>query len=537
MKETSQEVANSTQTMLHRLRGIQITSGGAFYNCRVHTLARGKATAQAIAFEDGRITSIGTNEEILACAPRGFDAVDLKGRTVLPGFIDCHTHFISMGVYADLSGASNLKEALAKMKDQAKVTPEGDWVVGSGWKETAWVSGRYITKEDLDACCPDHPAIAYRNLVHFASVNSAAISELGIDAKTDGAETDSFGNLTGILRENAVLVATSGSEPNRARKLEGLKSATAKAHSFGVTSIQDMGEQGDFGVFKMAERKGVLRIRVWFSTPASDIDSRLARHARMGTGSDWLKLGGVKVFCDGSLGARTAALKKPYSDDPGNKGMFIHTEEELKNIVSKANNAGFQLAVHAIGDYAIEQTVSYIAEALKGTPRSNHRHRIEHLSMPSQSVLQRMQKLRIIASMQPNFVGEMFDMHSMYLARLGPRRIRCSNPYEKVLESRVKLIFGSDCEPLSPLYGIQSATNAPYAAQRISESDAVASYTKNAAFGSFEEAAKGTLEVGKFADFVVLSGDLLGNSKKASSIQVLKTVVGGDVVFEKVGRC
>ncbi len=455
----------------------------------------------------------------------------------MPGFIDCHTHFISMGIYEDLSGASCLKEALARMKDRARVTPEGDWVVGLGWKETSWVNGRYIMKEDLDACCPNHPAIAYRNLVHFASVNSAAISELGIDAKTEGAETDPSGNLTGILRENAVLIATSGSEPNRAQKLEGLKSATAKAHSFGVTSIHDMGEETDFGVFKIAERKGVLRIRVWFSTPTGDMDSRLARHARIGAGSDWLKLGGVKVFCDGSLGARTAALKKPYSDNRRNKGTFIHTEEELKNIVAKANSAGLQLAVHAIGDDAIERTVCYIAETLKEEPTSNHRHRIEHLTMPSQSALQRMRKLRIIASMQPNFVGEMFDMHSMYLARLGPRRIRCSNPHKKILEYGVKLIFGSDCEPLSPIYGIQSAINAPYDTQRISISDAVESYTKNAAFGSFEEAVKGTLEVGKFADFVVLSGDLLSNAKKTSSTQVVKTVVDGDVVYEKAGRC
>lgn len=536
VKEILQEVANNRLIIPCCHRGTRITSSGAFYNCKVNTLARGKATAQAIAFEDGRITSIGTNEEVLARAPRGFDTVDLKGRCVLPGFIDCHTHFISMGVFEDLSGAATLQEVLAKMKDRAKVTPEGDWVVGAGWKETSWVGGRYITKEDLDACCPNHPAIAYRNLVHFASVNSATISKLGISAKTEGAETDSSGNLTGILRERAVLLAASGSKPNRNRRLEGLKSAVAKAHSLGVTSIQDMGDPGDFSVYKAAERKRALQVRVWLSTPASNRDSKLARRDPTGTGSDWLKLGGVKVFCDGSLGARTAALTKPYSDEQGNRGMFIHTEQELRDIVSQANSAGFQLAVHAIGDDAIERTVSCIAEALEEQPSSNHRHRIEHLSMPSKPVLQRMQSLGIIASMQPNFIGKMFDMHSMYLARLGPGRIQRSNPFRKVLESRVKLIFGSDCEPLSPLYGIESVTNAPYDAQRISVVDAVTSYTKNAAFGSFEEAHKGTLEVGKFADFVVLSGNLLDGSRRASSVQVLKTVVGGDVVFEKTGR-
>lgn len=507
-----------------------------FYNCRIYTMDDERQTARALAVEDGVIVGLGGVDQIKRVAPRGSERHDLRGRAVLPGFIDCHTHFIQMGLDSmsiDLSQTRSLEEALAAIRAYAQRVPEGEWVIATNWKESGWRGGRFITKKDLDECCPRHPTVAHRVCGHMSSVNTLAIRELGIGPKTPDVELDASGGLTGALTESAVSIARRATAPTRAKKMKALMSAVRKAHSLGVTSIHDNGHGDDIGVFREAEARGKLGVRVWFNTPAQNLEHLRALSLTTGLGSEWFRLGGVKVFCDGALGARSAAVSEDYADDPGNRGMFVYSGSEFEDIVSKANEGGLQLAIHAIGDRGIERAISALESALASAPRRDHRHRIEHLELPSRGHLTRMRKQRLVASMQPNFVGEWGGTNGMYISRLGPRRTERNNPFREVLDAGVRMVFGSDCMPMSPLYGVVSAVNAPYESQRISVWNAIKAYTKDASFPSFDEQVKGALAEGMMADFVVLSDDPFEGSDALSRAQVLRTVVGGRVVYER----
>ena len=433
----------------------------------------------------------------------------------------------------DLSSTTTVEEAIGMMKAAAKRAPRGDWVIGIGWKESGWREARFLTRKDLDESCPDNPAVAHRVCGHLSSVNSKAIELLGIDSKTPEVEVDGSGCLTGVLRESAVGIPRDATAPDAARKMKGLARAVRKAHSLGVTSINDNAAPGDLETYRDAERRGRLGIRVWHNVPCESLDSLLDLSLSTGMGSDWLKIGGVKVFCDGALGARTAAVSEAYADDPRNKGMLVHDKAELDKMVANANEGGLQLAIHAIGDVGIETALSSVVSALKRCPRTDHRHRIEHLELPSREHIRTMRNNGIIASMQPNFIGEWGGTDGMYIARLGQKRAVRNNPFREILDENVKLAFGSDCMPFDPLYGVHSAVNAPHPSQRISVYEAIAAYTRDAAYASFEERLKGTLTVGKFADFAVLSADPFDQRDSISKILVLETVLAGSVVFDR----
>ncbi len=507
-----------------------------FYNGKVMTFEPDKKVVRAIAVSEGRIIAVGSDAEIRRSAPRGADKFDLGGKTVVPGFIDSHTHFLQMGVDAlsvDLFNASSKAEALSLMKAAAGRTPEREWVIGTNYRDSNWTDGSFITRKDLDGCCPKHMAIAHRICGHLSSVNSKGIDAAGITKETPGAEVSSSGELSGVVTEAGVGVLRAATAPNRQKKMRGLRHALRKAHSLGVTSVQDNGAQGDFNVFREAEGKNKLKMRIWYNTPCASLDSLTSIGVTSGVGSEWLKLGGVKIFCDGALGARTAALGEPFADDPGNKGMFIHEKGDLEEMARVANDAGIQLVIHAIGDEGIEAALSSIERALGRNNRKDHRHRIEHLELPRQDHINRMRKHKVIASMQPNFVGEWSGIDGMYVERLGPDRACRNNPFKDILSAKVKLVFGSDCMPFSPLYGIRSAVNATYPCQRLTVEEAFLSYTREAAFASFEEGSKGSIAAGKVADFVVLSDDPFRDEKALNSVTVLKTILAGEVVFDR----
>ncbi|UCE90847.1 MAG: amidohydrolase [Methanobacteriota archaeon] len=509
------------------------------YNGRIVTFDGGKKTVRAVAVADGRIIALGTNDEMRKSAPRGCDKLDLGGKTVVPGFIDAHTHFVQMGVDSlnvDLSSAKSLDHALSLMKHGAATTPNGEWVIGTNYRDSSWEHSRFITRKDLDDCCPDHPAVAHRICGHLSSVNTKGIDEACITEDTPGVELSPSGQLTGIVTEAAVAKLRAATAPDEAKEHKGLRFAVRRAHSLGVTSVQDNGEMDHFRLYREAEKKGKLGVRVWFNTPSENLDTLRRIGSPTGLGSEWLKLGGVKIFCDGALGARTAALSEPFADDPGNKGMLVHPVKAMEHMAWSAEEEGIQLVIHAIGDEGIEVAIKSVERALSRTRRKDHRHRIEHLELPNPDHLRRMRKHGMIASMQPNFVGEWSGIDGMYSDRLGAERACRCNPFKDVLDAKVRLVFGSDCMPFSPLYGIASAVNATFPCQQLSAERAFASYTKEAAYASFEEKLKGTVSVGKVADLAVLSDDPFRDPGALVSTSVIKTIVGGRVVFDRSKR-
>lgn len=505
-----------------------------FFNGKIHTMDDTRKIAEAIAVSDGMVVAVGDDTEVRRSRPRDCARIDLRGRTVLPGFIDCHTHFIQTGVDSmgvDLSQTASLDDALALIKKAGAKHPEGEWIIATNWKESGWPGGRFLTRQDLDSCCPNNPTVAHRVCGHLSTVNSKAIDVLCIDSKTPDVDLEK-----GILRENALQLPRKHTEPDDAKKFKALALATRMAHELGVTSINDNGQSTDFKIFMAAEKRKRLGVRVWFNTPSKDLDSRIRLGISTGLGSERLKVGGLKVFCDGALGARTAALSEEYTDDPGNKGVLVIDRSDLERTIISANGSGIQVAIHAIGDAGIGEVLSAFSRTMKRIPIRGLRNRIEHLELPSQKHLREMRRMGLIASMQPNFIGEWGGTDGMYLSRLGPKRTAANNPFRQVLKARVKLVFGSDCMPLSPIYGIHSAVNAPHASQKISVPEAIAAYTRDAAYVSFEESSKGTLTEGKMADLVVLSHDPFENVEKIRSIKVMKTVVGGEVLYERAGK-
>ncbi len=505
-----------------------------FYNGTIYTMDDTRKVVSALAISDGRVAAAGDDTDARRGRPRDCERFDLRGKTVLPGFIDCHTHFIQMGIDSmgvDLSHTRTLDEALALIKDAGAKYPEGEWVIATNWKESGWPGGRFITKQDLDSCCPNNPTVAHRVCGHLSTVNSMAIDILCINSGTPDVDLEK-----GILRENALRLPRKHTEPDDAKKSKALLVATRRAHKLGVTSIHDNGQSNDFKIYRAAEKSGRLGVRVWFNTPSSDLDSRVGLGISTGFGSERLKFGGLKIFCDGALGARTAALSEAYADDPGNKGGLVIGRSELERLVTSANEAGIQVAIHAIGDAGIGEVISAFSRTAERRSFRNLRNRIEHLELPSQTHLRQMRRLGLVASMQPNFIGEWGGTDGMYLSRLGPKRTAANNPFRDVLKAKVRLVFGSDCMPLSPIYGIHSAVNAPHASQRISVQRAMAAYTRDAAYASFEESTKGSLAEGKVADLIVLSEDPFENAERIQSIEVLKTVVGGEVLFDRTGK-
>lgn len=445
-------------------------------------------SARAVSVDKGTIHSL---EKVPADKE-----IDLDGRTLIPGFIDSHCHFISMGMRlsnVDLSETKSAKEAITMLERRASQTDE-KWVLGYSWDESFWSEKRYITPEDLSSI--EKPVCAFRVDGHVAVLNEAAQTELGVD--TPYLYEDELFRLHSVLSVQDVEKA--------------FTSALNLAHQQGVTSIHDnpMSMRNFLFYQKMRDRT----LRIYVNLPVSVLDAVNEIHLRTGFGNEWLKFGGIKIFTDGSFGAKTAALSFNFKNEDNN-GMLVYSDHELKEILEKAHPN--QTAIHAIGDRAIEQVLKCSVPG--------ERNRIEHAELVQDAHIPQIKKLGLILSMQPNFLqwshpGGLYDM------RFGTGM---DNRFGVLKKAGIPLVFGSDCMPFSPLYGIQQVVNAPFEEQQLDVMDALAMYTRNGAHASFEENIKGTIEEGKLADFVVLSGD--PREEDISDITMDMTIVGGKVVY------
>ncbi len=507
---------------------------------------------------DGKIVAVGRNEEIKRLAGPQTQIEDLQGKTVLPGFIDAHMHLVSVGLresgyFLDVSQARSLDEALELVRERVKETEKAHWVLGRGWDESLWPERRYITKADLDRIAPEHPVVLVRVCGHMLCANTLALQKITVTPKAD-----EFDGASGLVREETAWAFLQQLQPSDEQIQEAIRAGMRRAHRLGVTAIHDIAKPEHIRVYLKLHHEKKLKLRVRFNIEAKYLDHLIALGLRTGLGDEVLTLGAIKFFADGSLGARNAALSKPYapaltpcsSPHPhppaplpsegegwrgegrgaggeGLLGTLNYEQSQLNYLVRRAHDHGFQVMIHAIGDRAIDAALEALSHA-GTTPK--HRHRIEHAELLHSEQIARMKQMGIIASMQPNFV-QWSGPGKLYETRLGPERDSQIDPHRTVLDMGVKLAFGSDGMPFGPLYGIHCAVNAPHPAQRISVEEAIQAYTLGAAYAAFEEQRLGSLEPGKLADFIVLSQDPT-RAKNISEITVERTYLAGQRVFE-----
>jgi predicted amidohydrolase YtcJ len=541
---------------------------GKHLNCSKSPAKRASGTlpceshsyAEALAVKDGKVLAVGDNKSILKRKGRETKVIDLKGEFVLPGFNDAHLHLASGGfekLNLDLVGTKSLADMQQRIAERVRTSEPGGWIRGRGWDHMSWETQKLPTREDLDRVTAGHPAVFTRVDGHICVANTAALLAAGITKLTPDPpggkiDHDAEGEPTGILREGARdAVYNAVPKVTGAERRKAIELALADAAQWGLTSLQDNSSWQDFLVYEDLEREGKLTARIseWlaFDDPLETLKRERAHHP----GDDpLLHTGMLKGFMDGSLGSRTAALLRPYSDDPGNSGLPQHDQQTLNRLARERLASGFQIGFHAIGDrgvemalLAFEDALAYLREEGPGLPNDpvlKMRLRIEHAQVTTEAQIERFRKAGVIASMQPNHL--LTDM-AWAADRLGMERARSSYAWRSFLNAGVPLAFGTDypVEPLTPFRGLYAAvtrrneagTKEYFPEEKLTIEEAIAAYTSGAAYAEFSEKTKGELVPGKCADLVVLDRDITEVSpKEILASKVLRTVVGGKTVYE-----
>jgi predicted amidohydrolase YtcJ len=502
----------------------------------------------AIAVGDHQIAAIGDDTAILRLKQPGTRLIDLHGAFVMPGINDAHVHLGVAGrikLAVDLTGSTSLAEMLRRISSAAVAAPAGDWLLGGGWDHTLWATKTLPTRQDLDAVTGGHPAMFVRVDGHIAVANSAALALSGVSSQTPNPQGgqldhDAQGNLTGIVREDSgqELIQRHIPAPSRDLRRRAVLLALKDAAAQGVTSVQDNSDWEDFLVYEDLEREGQLPVRIseWLSFN-DPVELLVAHRATHPAGDRMLHTGMLKGFMDGSLGSRTAALRLPYADDPGNSGLPRYDQARLDAMTRERAAAGFQIGFHAIGDRAVEMALNAFAAAGSSEARRN---RIEHSQVVDPRDIARYKALGIIASMQPSHL--LTDMN-WAAARLGPQRSRYAYAWKAFLDAGVPLAFGTDypVEPITPFRGIyagvtrsnEAGTDSYFPQDKLTIGQVLLAYTQGSAYAEFAESFEGKLIPGYVADFVVLDRDLTKvPAAQILKTQVLRTVVDGRTVYE-----
>ncbi|MFB6299231.1 MAG: amidohydrolase [Halobacteriales archaeon] len=511
-------------------------------NGTIHLFDDDRSTVEAILFRGDAVAAVGGGA--IEAADDGAEVIDLDGRTVLPGFNDAHTHLFSVGIQlieSDLSEATDRETALDALQENAETTPEGNWVLGFGYDESTWPEGEreYLSKAELDEISTAHPIAAHRVDGHSVSLNSVALEQVDFDGVEHDVITDDDGEPTGRAVEDAAGRVKIDSYPDPAKARRALSAAIDRYHELGTTSVQTVAgltairEQGSITqeTLHRAWRNDDLDLRITYYAHASQAESLSDLQLASGFGDEFLRIGGLKTFSDGSLGSRTAKLHGEYIDDPDNDGQMVHDGDQLEAWYREAARADQQIATHAIGGKAIDIVIDRYEAVIEEYDIDGPRLRIEHFELATDEAIERMADHGFVASVQPNFLQWSMDA-GLYEARLGEDALPANNRYADILDADVPLAFGSDKMPPGPLYGIDYTVNTPHDPQRLSVDEAIAAYTRGAAYAEFAEEEKGTLEPGIPADAVVLDRDPHDHPEEIAEIDVSKTIVAGEVVYE-----
>lgn len=517
------------------------------YNGNVYTVNKNFDKAEAFAVKDGKIVAVGTSEEIRG-KYKAAEELDAEGKTIYPGFIDAHAHFYRYGLSlqsADLVDTESFKEVVQKVADHRQKYPEADWITGRGWDQNDWPVKEFPTKDTLDLLFPDTPVLLTRIDGHAALANQKALELAGVTPQTKlvgGLVEVENGKMTGILVDNAIdLVSSKIPAPTEEESREALKIAEANTFAFGLTTVDDAGiDKATVDLIDDMHRKGELQMRVYaMLNPTQGNQDHYFKNGPYKT--DRLNVRSFKIYSDGALGSRGACLLEPYHDKHGQYGFLLASEQEFRDIAAKLNEHGFQMNTHAIGDSANRLLLDIYGEVLGG--ENDKRWRIEHAQIINPADMAKFGKYNIIPSVQPTHATS-----DMYWAgdRLGKERVKHAYPFKELMEQNGYIPLGTDfpVESINPFYTFHSAVarqdakNWPEGGfqmeNAMSREDALRGMTIWAAKSNFEENEKGSIEPGKFADFILLDRDLMTVApEQMREAQVLCTYLDGKLVYKK----
>ena len=440
-------------------------------DCNVLTMNPTQPNAEAIALKEDKIVKVGTKEEIGRLIGKNTKVIELKGATVVPGLIDTHIHIADYGrflTWLDLTSAKSIKEMQKIIKKRAHEMSQGKWILGKGWDQTSFTEKQIPSIQDLDEAAPDNPVILYHQSGCLCIVNSKALELADVTKETKSPAGGTIekdlktGNPTGVLRENAMnLIWIVIPEPSQEEIFDATRIACQKVAETGLTSVQwIVSSLNEIQIIQKLRAEKKLPIRVYIIFPADILDQIASLSSFKDLNDNWARIAGVKIFADGSLAARTAALKEPYSDDLTTKGKLLYTQEEISALVARLHKANFRLIIHAMGDQAIEMVVNTLEKTLKESPKKNHRYRMEQAAVLNKELIQRIKKLGVNVAIQPCTVISEFTAWSA-TERLGKNRARLLYPIKTLINEGTRVSGGSDCpmEQINPFAGMQAAVN------------------------------------------------------------------------------
>ena len=540
-------------------RSLSLYADMIFKNGVVVTVDSANSLCEAVAVKGNRIVYVGDDAGVEMWLGPDTSVIDLAGRALLPGFIDSHMHLGMTGQNAAViidcnsNKVTSISQIQQKIREAAAKAPKGAWIKATGYEQSKLKEGRHPTRDELDEAAPDNPVQLTRCCLHMGVYNTLALKAGGITGPEMFAPgevvVDENGRMTGLLKETACTYMWDKVIYTKDEYLRSFKAANDILLSYGVTSMHDGSFYGEetIGLYQDACRNGIIKVRMYNllyhaygkKKTIEWVNDFISTGIHGGLGDDHFRLGHVKILIDGSTSGPSCATSQPYSHDPALKGIQLYTQEEADDIIIKAHNAGFNVSAHAVGDVAVDVILTAIERAMAQNPRPC-RHRIEHCGIINENLLSRIKKAGIVPVPNPGFFNENAEIYVKYYGD----RVNWMFPLRAYLDNGITAALGSDspvieADPMIGLYG--ALTRADKCSgivagkdQRIGIMDAIRMYTYNGAYASLEEKIKGSIEPGKLADLVILSGNILDTPvEELKSLKADMTVIDGQIVYER----